>query len=86
MKYHTDNQIYEIFKLQNHVHKLQEEIKAALAEADSLAIELYETHGRNFICKGVPYKMEHQGIGFGICGNRWWLKQDESIRIVRHGE
>lgn len=82
----TDEKIRKIFELQNRANQLHDEIRSALAEADELAKDLYERYGRHMISHGVPYRMEHKGIGFGICGNRWWIEHDASFRIVEPGE
>ena len=83
MRYHPAAQINMIVRLQEDAAKLHKQIALKLAEADELAAELVGAHGKHFVCEGQAFKFQHGGIGFGIVGNRDWLRPDFDVKVIR---
>lgn len=81
MKFHADNQIASIMRLQEEARAAAAKAREALSSADALAAELKAEHGYHFVCSGVPYKLEHRAVGIHP-GNRDWLVVDSSIKVI----
>lgn len=81
MKYHAENQISRIARLQEDARVSIEQARLAIEEADQLTTELKTEVGSLFVCKGVAYRLEHRAIGF-LPGNRDWLVRDSGIKVI----
>jgi len=83
MKYQDKDQVRRILDLQNEAEDLRQKAVEKLSESDHLTSELVNEIGNNFVCDGIVFKIESKAIGFGQAGNRRWLLEDKTIKIIK---
>ena len=71
----------KIVELQERARTTAGESLQALREADELVKSLKMTYGDRFVCRNVPWKLEHRAIGV-VPGNRYWLCHDADVSII----